>query len=132
MRPATVERLPESPALAPDFLGITLALGPRSSPAEPVLVHGSFRVPWPDADRIEPPRHRALVLVVTSAAGYSVSTPFREQVLFPDDETATHAGPLGHFNLDIGALLGKLPEREAFAFVSLGPLTSNVVRIAPT
>lgn len=131
MRPASVEKSPASPAIAPDFEGVQITLAPRARPGEPVILHGAYRLPWPEADRLPAPRHRALVLVVTSRAGQSATAPFREQVLFPDDETATPGGPLGHFTFDVGALLGAAPRDEAFALVSLGPFTSNVARIPP-
>lgn len=131
MKPTSVERSPGCPAIDPDFQGVRVALAPRSHPGEPVLLHGTFRLPWPEADRLSPPRHRALVLVVTSAGGQTALSPFAEQVLFPDDETATPGGALGHLTLDVGALLRRTFTSEAFALVSLGPFTSNVARIPP-
>jgi hypothetical protein len=120
------QRSAASPALAPGFEGVALA--PPAPGARPIL-HGAFRLPWPDADRIEAPRHRALVLVATSAGESLARTPFADAVLFDDDEEATRSGPLGYFSLDAVELLGQAEGGTYFVHVSLGAHISNVVRV---
>src|SRR5690606_28457358 len=61
-------RTPICPALPPDFAGVRIAAAPRPLRTSPLVIHGAYRIPWADADPIAPPRHRALVLVVTSGS----------------------------------------------------------------
>jgi hypothetical protein len=127
-----VRRTPLCPTLPPELAGVRIALAPRPERSSPLVVHGSYRIPWADADAIEPSRHRAIVLVVTGGEGFSVTTPFRERILFPDDEQETRTGPVGFFTLDVFELLGADPPGDYHVLVSLGPYTSNVERVAVT
>jgi hypothetical protein len=66
--------------------GIVLVVS-RKAPGGSAQIDGVFQVPLDDADAIGRPRHRALVCAVWSAGGYQDSVvPFRDVVLFPDDE----------------------------------------------
>ncbi|MEZ4301229.1 MAG: hypothetical protein R3B70_40215 [Polyangiaceae bacterium] len=129
MTHATTGKTPLSPRLADDFEGLSIALAPRETLASPLVIHGVFRIPWPEADRLGPSLHRLLVLVVNGLDRVTTVAPFREQVLFPDDETPGRAGRQGYFNLDVRALTGPLPARSPFARVSLGPFVSNALPI---
>ncbi|MCC6557365.1 MAG: hypothetical protein IT372_30815 [Polyangiaceae bacterium] len=122
-------RTPICPALPPDFAGVRIAAAPRPLRTSPLVIHGAYRIPWADADPIAPPRHRALVLVVTSGSHCFAATPFRERILFEDDEQETPGGPLGYFTMDVLALQGREPSGDYHVLVSLGPYTSNVVRV---
>jgi hypothetical protein len=127
--PATsTQRTALNPKIAPDFQGIEVVVGPRPARASPLVLHGTFRLPWADADRIEAPRHRALVLVVTRGAASAAFTPFREQILFEDDEEATRNGAFGSFAIDVFDLLGRDAAGVYYLFVSIGMHVSNVVR----
>jgi len=130
--PTGVVRTPLCPVLPPELTGVRIALAARPSPRSPVVVHGSYRIPWADADGIAPSRHRALVLVVTGVHLHFVATPFREQILFPDDEHESRGGPAGFFTMDVLALMGADPPGLYHLLVSLGPHTSNVLPFAVT
>jgi hypothetical protein len=129
---AGILRTPLCPVLPPDFAGVRIALAPLPERSSRLVVHGAYRLPWADAEAIEPSRHRALVLVVTSAHLHFVATPFRAQILFADDEQETRGGPAGYFSLDVFALMGADPPGEYHLLVSLGPYTSNVETVTIT
>ncbi len=123
--PADTRRHAHSPELAPGAHGIAIAAAVEDGA---LVLHGAFRIPWRDAEAIEPPRHRAIVLVASAPGGYAVLSPFCEQVLCDDDEQATSGGAFGWFNLDVTALLGEARPGDCHLLVSLGPHTSNVLR----
>jgi hypothetical protein len=128
--PANLGRHPLSPTLEPDFVGIQIVPAPRTARDSPLVIHGTFRIPWADAEAIEAPRQRALVVVVMNGTLHGAYTPFREQVLFEDDDSATRAGAHGFFNLDVFGVQGHDRPGDYHVFVSLGPHVSNVVRMA--
>lgn len=125
-------RTPLCPALPPGFAGVQIAAAPRATPTSPLVLHGAYRIPWADAEPIAPSRHRALVLVVTKGPLFFVAAPFRERILFEDDEQQTPAGAVGHFSMDVFALQGSESSGDYHLLVSLGPYTSNVVRVPVT
>src|SRR5262245_19901113 len=117
----TLLRTEHTPDLPPGFEGVRIALAPRPQRLSPAVVCGAYFLPWPDAEKIAPSRHRAIVLVVSRGPPWLVATPFREQILFEDDERPARAGVSGHFTIDLTALTdGKLFSGFR-AFVSLGP-----------
>lgn len=124
-----VEKTPLCPQVDDDFTGVAIAVAPRPARNSPLVVHGTYRVPWALADTIEPPLHRALVLVVQNGALHSAVTPFRDKVLFGDDERETPAGVLGHFTMDVFELGEGLVPGDYHLLVSLNELISNVVRV---
>jgi hypothetical protein len=124
-----IARTPLCPALAAEFAGVQIAVAPRPQRSSPLVIHGAYRIPWADADAIEPSRHRALVLVVTAGAGHLVASPFRERILFEDDEQQTRGGALGFFTIDVFEQLGREAAGDYHLLVSLGRHTSNVVRV---
>ncbi len=112
-----------------DVRGVRIRLAPRGAEEAP-LVHGAFRVPTDDLEVVSAHVARALVLVVQRDLAPRVLSPFRDTVLFDDDQTLTHAGIEGAFTLDVFDLLKLPPEARAghwHLFVSLGPHVSNVV-----
>jgi hypothetical protein len=125
-----VQKTPLCPEVEDDFLGIAIDLAPRPVRNSPLVIHGTYRIPWALAETIEPPLHRALVLVVQRGAVHRVATPFRERVLFGDDERETQGGALGHFTLDVFELQGGEAAGDYHLLVSLGEMVSNVLRVA--
>ena len=124
-----VQKTPLCPEISEDSPGIAIDLAPRPVRGSPLVIHGTYLVPWAQAELVEPPLQRALVLVIQNGETHHVATPFRGRVLFSDDERETHAGALGHFTMDVFELQGSFAPGDYHLFVSLGALVSNVIRV---
>ena len=131
-----------SPAGEAGFTGVRIAARPRISVAGDMIVSGVYQVVEEEAQRIDERLHRALVLVVSSAHLSFVATPFREILLFEDDDERFGWGRRGYFNLDVFATVARRSSPEAasegpveivpgdyFLSVSLGAHLSNVVMV---
>jgi len=91
----------DTPALADSQRGI-IFVPSRKIAGGPVQIDGAFRVSLEDATTIGRPLHRSLVCLVWSAAGYQDSVvPFRDTVLFHDDEIQTKDGLWGAYRFQI-------------------------------
>jgi hypothetical protein len=124
-----VQETPLCPEISEDAPGIVIDLAPRPVKNSPLVIHGTYLVPWAQAELVEPPLHRALVLVIQNGETHHVATPFRARVLFGDDERETRNGTLGHFSMDVFELQGGFATGDYHLLVSLGELVSNVVRV---
>src|SRR5262249_41562041 len=113
-----------------DFAGVQIVAAPRPQRMSPLAIHGAYRIPWADADALAPSRHRAIVLVATAGDRYVVATPFRGRILFEDDELSSQIRPTGFFSIDVFEIQGSDAPGDYHLLVSLGPYTSNVVRVA--
>lgn len=103
-----------------------ISVAPQADPHHPLIIHGSFNVPYAQAEALGRPIHRALVLVVQIGSYRNVYTPFREFVLFPDDEFGASGGGLGgYFNIDVFSLLGAPIPGDYHLVVSIGEHVST-------
>jgi hypothetical protein len=93
-----------------------------------VQVNGAFQVPAAEAETIGRPLHRALVCAVWSVGGYQDSVvPFRDVVLFPDDEIQSGDKLWGAFRFEIALYPG-----DGFHLhVALGPYLSPSICCPP-
>ena len=123
----TVVRCPASPAI-PSSQGLAITLDPRRDPAGPLVVHGAFHLAMADGDAIGHPVHRGIVVVVWSIHHCYAIAPFREHVLFADDEASVPGGVGGYFNVDPFATEGGPVQGDFHVYASLGDHLSNVVR----
>ncbi len=116
-----------SPALPPSP-GIVVTVDKSRDPRAALVVHGAFNLRIADGDAIGHPAHRAIVLVVWSFGYRYVATPFREQVLFADDEVGLPGGVGGYFNVDLFDLQGRAVPGDYHLYVTMGEYLSNVER----
>ena len=124
-----VQKTPLCPEIPEDAPGIAIEVAPRPVRNSPLVIHGTYLVPWAQAEAIEAPLQRALVLVIQNGELHHVATPFRGRVLFADDERETRAGALGHFTMDVFELQGGFAAGDYHLLVSLGEMVSNVIRV---
>lgn len=125
--PTTAKTL-ESFELPVDFLGVRIAT-PRSPVSHGrVVLTGAYRIAEADAERIGPHLHAALVTVVSNPARFQVTNPFRDVILFPDDEQRTAVARYGWFSFQ-SFEASQTPSGDYWAYVALGPFLSNVVSI---
>ncbi|MCC6522025.1 MAG: hypothetical protein IT373_05140 [Polyangiaceae bacterium] len=124
-----VERTPASPELPRDF-AIALAVEPVTHVRGALVLAGAFNLPLAEADALGHPVQHAIVLVIQHGDAWNVVTPFRELVLFPDDERATPGGVGGWFQIDVFAAQGGPMPGYYQLFVSMGERVSPVVEVA--
>ena len=109
-----------TPSVDPSFRGVAIVAS-RQKTGDPLRVDGVFQVSQADANFIGRPLHRSLVCVVWSY-GESV-TPFREVVLFPDDEVQKGDAVYGTFSFQL-----PVPQPGMYLHVALGEHLSASVR----
>jgi hypothetical protein len=124
---ATVQRAPLSPALPPKP-GIVVAVDRSRDPRAPLVLHGAFHLPILEGDAIGHPVHRAIVVVAWSFGTKWATAPFRELVLFADDELGLPGGVGGYFNVDLFALQERPIAGDFHLLSSIGGWISNVER----
>lgn len=130
--PNTVTRHESSPPF-PKVAGVTISVAPQADPGNPLLVHGSFNVPYAQAEALGRPIHRAIVLVVQIGEYHNVLMPFREFVLFADDEFGAPSNGIGgYFNLDVFSLLGAPIPGDYHLVVSIGEYVSTAAEASVT
>jgi hypothetical protein len=96
-----------TPAMADSVHGVAFVPS-RKFLGGPVHIDGAFQIPLDIANQLDRPVHRSLVLAVWSAGGYQDSlVPFRDVVLFPDDEIRIGALVRGAFSFDIDLFPGE-------------------------
>lgn len=128
----TVTRDADSPPL-PKSAGLILSVAPHADPRNPLVIRGAFNVPYAQAEALGRPVHRALVLLVQIGEYYNVFTPFREFVLFPDDEIGAPSNGIGgYFNIDAFSLLGAPIPGDYHLVMSLGEYVSAAVETSVT
>jgi hypothetical protein len=90
-----------TPPIPASLRGIVFLVS-RKTLGGPAQIDGAFQIPFNEADAIGRPLHRALVCAVWSAGGYQDSiVPFRDAVLFPDDEIKDGNLLRGAFHFEI-------------------------------
>jgi hypothetical protein len=122
-----VQRNAASPAL-PQAPSVVLRVDPGRDPRAPLLIHGAFHLPIAAGDAIGHPVHHGIVVVVWSPSFRYAAAPFRDQVLFADDEVGVPGGIGGFFNVDLFELQGDPAIGDFHIFATLGEYVSNVVR----
>jgi len=116
--------------LPAEFRGIYLALGERENAASPLQVHGVYRVSQADVEGLPLPAIGGLVLALQRDLEPLVIEPFRENILFADDERRTHDIIDGAFRIAVSELASRAYARRDgnyLVFVSLGRHISNVL-----
>jgi len=73
-----------------------------------------------------------VVLVIKREHSYSAITPFKDHVLFQDDDRLTPGGVAGYFVIDVFSAQQKRLEGDYHLFVSMGEHISNVVQLTVT
>jgi hypothetical protein len=122
------EKTDQSPELPEGDHGILI-----DATASPTIygefnVRGAFHLPAQLANDIGRPLQRSVVLVIQREHGNRVVAPFKDNVLFGDDDRLTPDGLAGYFNVDVFAAQKDRVEGNYHLFVSLGEHISNVVQ----
>jgi hypothetical protein len=130
MRP-TVGREEGSPAI-PAAPGIAVCLGPSPSVRGRLVIHGAFRLPLELAERIGRPAQRAVVVVGQLGWRCGAATPFREMMLFEDDDALEHDTVVGYFNIDVFQLQGGPAVGLYHLFASMDGYLSNLIEFELT
>lgn len=118
-----------SPATPQHFTGVLIAAPAALSYRGRMIVSGVYAIPESDAARIDERLHRALVASVRIGDGYRVWNPFKDAVLFEDDDERSAWGRRGYFHFDAFPGQRELHPGEYYLFVSLGAHLSNPVRV---
>jgi hypothetical protein len=130
MSPPSTQVGPSTPSIPGGFVGVRIAAPAVLSTRGRVVVSGIFQILADEAQAIGPHLHRALVAVMTSGGIYGAYNPFREVVLFADDEERHPWGSRGYFHFDLFEDEEELDPADYHVFVSLGEHLSNVVAVA--
>ena len=117
----------ETPPVAPDFVGVKVALSPEATKRGPLAVVGVFQLPAEEADAIDEHPHRALVVALASREGTIVGGPLRERLFFPDDVHRAGSLVRGYFTIGLVDPGEVVPEGPYWVTVSMGVHLSNVV-----
>lgn len=125
----SVQQSAESPAIPEDF-GVVIRVTPYPPSASSRLtVHGAFHLPRAITEIVARPLQRCVVLVVQRVGEQNALTPFREQVLFDDDDQLTPGGVAGYFHIDVFDEQGGGVPGEYHFFVSMDEHISNVLAL---
>ncbi len=89
---------PATPVAPPSFRGVLITAARAQSNPELVTVDGLFLIPVADAESIGRPLHRAISLLAWGKAYWDSLDPFRNVVLFPDDEKVVGDAVQGFFS----------------------------------
>jgi hypothetical protein len=122
-------RTSDTPDVPPGAAGVTLAAPSVLAPTDRLIVSGQYQLSEQEAALIDDRLHRALVAVVTIGHSFCVWNPFREAVLFADDDERFHGSRRGCFHFDAFPDRSELPPGEYTLFVSLGTYLSNATRV---
>jgi hypothetical protein len=129
VRYPSTKKTQETPAAPPNLTGVLLASPGSIGYGGRMILHGVYVLPEEEAARIDEQLHRALVAVVTIGGSAAAWNPFREVVLFPDDEERSGRMRRGYFHFDAYPDRAELHHGEYYAMVSLGRFLSNSIRI---
>lgn len=128
--PTNVERHPDSPA-PPREPGIVIVSPSRVEARQPWILRGAFHLTSAEATSLGRPSHRAVALLVQRDDDHNVFTPFREHILFADDEVGVGGGGIGgYFNIDVHAHMGQPIPGRYFFIASIGTHVSVAVEAA--
>jgi hypothetical protein len=116
---ASSPRIPEAP-------GVVITGPAQATTRTPLVLHGAFHLTYAEADELGRPAHRGLVLVIQRDEDYNAVTPFREHVLFADDEVGARGGVGGYFHMDVFEEQGGPAPGHYHLLVSIGERVSAV------
>jgi len=129
IRYPSTRKTPATPTAPENFTGVRLASPASLGYRGRMILSGVYTLPEEEAARIDEQLHRALVAVVTIGGSEAVWNPFREAVLFGDDEERPGWMRRGYFHFDAFPDRVELFPGEYYAMVSLGRFLSNSIRI---
>jgi hypothetical protein len=118
---------PTTPVVANDFRGLAIAASRVKHNGDLVQLDGIFRLPAGDAEAIGRPLHRALSCSVWGNGHQDSLDPFRDVVLFPDDEIESGGSIQGRFSFQFPMYRGS----GLYLHVALGPHLSESVPCPP-
>jgi hypothetical protein len=121
---------PDTPRTSPDFQGVMVAAVAPREPRGPVDLVGVFQLPASEAEAIDAYPHRGLVVVLTSAEGAVVATPFRLRIFFEDDVQLKGSVVKGFFRVPLVPADKSIPPGTHWVSVSLGLRLSNTAAFA--
>lgn len=102
--------------------------GPKTGKVDaPLVLKGSFRLPKEFAQKT--PVHRQLILSIQMGGLQGTCAPFSKTALFKDDAREDGGSWVGSFEIDMFEHIGMNMEGEFYAVMSMGPLTSNILKI---
>ncbi|NNF08557.1 MAG: hypothetical protein HKN21_17480 [Candidatus Eisenbacteria bacterium] len=105
--------------------------GPKTGKVDaPLVLKGSFRLPKEFAQGN--PVHRQLILSIQMGGVNGTCTPFAKTALFKDDAREDGKDWVGSFEIDMFQHIGLNMAGEFYAVASMGPLTSDVLKIEVT
>jgi hypothetical protein len=120
----------DSPHVPPDFVGVAVVVSAPRAPQGPVDLIGVFQLPEAEADAIDGQPHRALAMVMTSADGSLVGTPYRDRVFFDEDVERAGGQVRGYFRMRLIGGEEAIAAGAHWVSVSLGARLSNTAEIA--
>jgi hypothetical protein len=118
---------PTTPVASAAFHGVVIAAARVPLKGDLVQIDGLFRLPAEDAEAIGRPLHRALSCSVWGKGHQDSLDPFRDVVLFPDDETEAGGAIQGCFSFQFPMYRGQ----GLYLHVALGPYLSASVPSPP-
>jgi hypothetical protein len=120
---------PGTPKAPAGLDGLVVGLAALAAPRGPVDLHGVFQLAAAEAVALDGQPHRGLTVVVTSAEGAIVGTPYREQAFFEDDLEGSGDAVRGYFRFRLVPPDQPIPQGPLWISVSLGEHLSNVVEL---
>lgn len=120
---------PGTPKVPAGFNGVVIGVAAPAAPRGPVDLNGVFQIPAAEAIALGGQPHRALTVVVTSAEGAILGTPFREGAFFEDDLEKSGDAVRGYFRSHLVPPDQPIPQGPLWISVSLGEHLSNVVEL---
>ena len=120
---------PGTPKTPPGFRGVVIGVAAGAAPRGPVDLNGVFQITTAEALALCGQPHRALTVVVTSAEGAILGTPFREGAFFEDDLERSGDAVRGYFRSRLVPPDQPIPAGPLWISVSLGEHLSNVVEL---
>jgi hypothetical protein len=120
---------PGTPKAPAGLDGVIIAVAAPMTPRGPVDLSGVFQLKGDEVVAFDGQPHRGLTMVVTSAEGAILGTPFRERVFFEDDLERARDAVRGYFRLRIVPPDQPIPAGPLWISVSLGEHLSNVVEL---
>ena len=116
-----------TPAVSHDFRGVIIVAMRVPRREELIQIDGLFRIPTAAAAEIGRPLHRALSCLAWGRAYHDSVDPFRDIVLFPDDEIDSGGSIQGAFAFQVPMYRGV----GLYLHVALGPYLSDSIPSPP-
>ena len=118
---------PGAPAVPADFRGVAIAASRVPQRGDLVQIDGRFRLPAAEAKAIGRPLQRAISCSVWGNGHQDSLDPFRDLVLFPDDETEVGGLVEGGFSFQFPMYRGA----GLYLHVALGGYLSDSIPSPP-